>query len=134
MSIQRKNREIILQLLFAFDFGEGPSKELVSYLMYVLSATRKIVSASFERAQTVWEQRAALDEEIAHRSIAFDFERIGHVERNILRLGLFELRAEELPSEVVIAEALRLTKKFATPEAAAYVNAVLDHHHVTLSS
>lgn len=134
MSIQRKNREIILQLLFAFDFGGEPGEELVCCLMQVLSMTRQAVKAASEKAVEIWAERELLDNEISSRSEAFDFERIGRVERSILRLGLFELHAEELPSPVVIAEAVRLAKKFASPEAAGYVNALLDHHHVALSS
>src|SRR5690606_29501809 len=55
------------------------------------------------------------------------FERIPRVERNILRLAVFELLHDpSVPPTVAIAEAIRLTRKFATPEAATFINAVLD--------
>lgn len=67
-----------------------------------------------------------LDGQIAEVAQAWRLERLGAVERNILRLGLQELEAGETPAPVVIDEALRLTHWFAGSKAPAFINGVLD--------
>ena len=68
-----------------------------------------------------------IDAVIAKTSQSYAFERIQSVERNILRLAVYELLYDpEMPPKVALAEAVRLTRKFGSPEAAAFVNALLD--------
>ncbi len=71
------------------------------------------------------EQREALDAKIAAASQEYALDRISKVERNVLRLGVFELQSE-LPPKVALSEAIRLCRKFGSPEGADFVNAVLD--------
>lgn len=79
-----------------------------------------------ELARGVMEQRARLDEEIAAVAEHWRLERLGAVERNILRLGVHELLAGDPPAPVVIDEAVRLARWFAGAKAPAFVNGVLD--------
>ena len=68
-----------------------------------------------------------IDAVIVTHSQAYDLERIPRVERNIVRLGIYELLfSPDVPRKVVIAEAMRLARKFATKEAASFVNALMD--------
>jgi N utilization substance protein B len=67
-----------------------------------------------------------LDQEIARSADNWRLERIGAVERNILRLGAFELLEEQVPPAVAIDEAVRLAHWFAGPKAPGFVNGVLD--------
>ena len=65
---------------------------------------------------------------LAPCSLNYDFDRIQTVTKNILRLAVFELFFDpSIPPKVAIAEAIRLSRKFSTPESAAFVNALLDH-------
>ncbi len=127
MLAQKKFREIILQLLFSIDMGEGKQEEILPLLMRELSVSKKIVTQAFERATSIWEKRQSLDQKIGELSQTYDFTRIGRVEQNVLRLGVYELEAQEIDHEVAIAEAIRLARKFASPEAASFVNAILHH-------
>jgi len=77
-------------------------------------------------AERVAADVARLDAEIAQSAEHWRLERIGTVERNILRLGTLELLGEETPPAVAIDEAVRLAKWFAGPKAPAFVNGVLD--------
>ena len=71
--------------------------------------------------------REEIDPMIQKVSNEYVLERIALVERNIIRLAIHEmLISKDVPPKVVIAEAIRLARKFATPEAANYVNAILD--------
>ena len=63
---------------------------------------------------------------LAGQSKHWDVVRMALVDRNILRLALWELLADRTPRKVVIAEALRLAKEFSTAESARFINGVLD--------
>jgi len=67
-----------------------------------------------------------LDGEIAETADRWRLERIGVVERNILRLALHELQIDSAPARVVIDEAMRLARWFAGPKAPPFINGVLD--------
>ena len=69
---------------------------------------------------------AHLDEDIADAGENWRLERIGAVERNILRLGVYELSKAEVPPRVAINEAVRLAHWFVDSRAAPFVNGVLD--------
>jgi N utilization substance protein B len=77
-------------------------------------------------AVAVASELKALDEEIEAAAQNWRFERIGAVEKNILRLALHELRTEEVPPAVAIDEAIKLARWFAGPKAPGFVNGVLD--------
>lgn len=124
---QEKFREIIFQILYSQDIADCEPDHLSALLMKELSTTKKNLKLAWERVEQVRVHQEEIDEKIRAISQEWRFERIQLVERNILRLGVFELLYdEEIPPKVAIAEALRLTKKFSSPEASSYVNAVLD--------
>lgn len=124
---QQKFREIVFQILYSKDFGCEEKDEVVSLLMPVLKATKKAIKLASDRAAAIASALPEMDELIAKQSIAYDFNRISRVERNVLRLGLFELIHDPgIPPKVAIHEAVRLCRKFGTRESAHFINAVLD--------
>jgi N utilization substance protein B len=68
----------------------------------------------------------ALDDRIAAAADNWRLDRIGAIERNILRLGLYELLQGDVPAAVTISEAVRLAHWFAGSKAPGFVNGVLD--------
>lgn len=125
---QQKFREIVFQLLYSYDLGKSHEEDMLPLIMKELSVTRKAVKEAAERAQKIQEMWPEIDKEITQSSQSYTFERIQSVERNILRLGVYEiLYDEEIPPKVAISEAIRLARKFGSPESANFVNAVLDH-------
>jgi len=70
-----------------------------------------------------------IDKQIAAKSEHWRVERMTDVERNMLRLGIYELRLAELPAPVVIDEALELARQFSSDESLAFINGVLDAVH-----
>jgi len=75
--------------------------------------------------QGVLAQRDALDAELAEYSREWPLYRIAPLERNILRLALWEMKSGVTPPPVAIDEAVRLTKRYSTDEAGVFVNGVL---------
>jgi N utilization substance protein B len=70
-------------------------------------------------------QREELDVDLGRHSHDWVLSRMAPLERNVLRLGLFEVRSGLTPPEVAIDEAVRLAKRYATDEAGALVNGIL---------
>lgn len=124
---QQKFREIIFQLLYSADLVQGSRDEMTAMLMKELLVTKKIVKEAWTRVDQILAQLPTIDAAIAKTSHSYRFERIQSVERNILRIGAYELLYDpSIPPKVAISEAMRLAKKFGTPEATAFVNAILD--------
>jgi N utilization substance protein B len=76
--------------------------------------------------RTVQEQGTALDAELREVTMNWRLERLGAIERSVLRLGAAELARGETPPRVVIKEAVRLAERYGSVQSAKFVNAVLD--------
>lgn len=76
-------------------------------------------------ARAAWEDREAIDKIIADLAIDWPLDRIGKVDRGILRLAIQELKMGETPASVVIDEAVELAKKYSSGEAAKFINGIL---------
>lgn len=82
---------------------------------------------AWELVQGVWTRAGELDQHLARFSRNWRVDRMGRVERTILRLAIFELLYRtDVPAKVTIAEALDLTRQFGEDNAAAFVNGILD--------
>ena len=123
----QKFREIVFQILYCSDFPAAETEETAIMLMNELKVTKKSVLEAHEKTRQIQAKLFEIDAKIGAYATDYSFERILRVEKTILRLALYELLFEpSLPPLVAIAEAIRLTRKFGTPESARFVNAVLD--------
>ena len=125
---QQKFREIVFQLLYSQDIGRPNEALMTELMMAELAVSKKNVRLAQERVHHIQERLSEIDPLISSVSTSYDFDRIQSVAKNILRLGVFELFFDDqIPPKVAIAEAIRLSRKFNTPESASFVNALLDH-------
>jgi len=74
----------------------------------------------------VWTHRADLDATIASYATGWRVERMPAIDRNILRIGTYELLHTSTPAPVVINEAVELAKRFSTTKSGAFINGVLE--------
>jgi N utilization substance protein B len=124
---QQKFREVVFQMLYSLDVGPTSDEEMLPFLMKESATTKKTVKNAQERVREILAKKQEIDEKISKTSRSYLFERIQTVERNILRIGVFELLYDQkIPPKVAIAEAIRLARKFGTPESSSFVNAILD--------
>ncbi len=124
---QQKFREIVFQILYSQDLGKPSERDISDLIMKELAVTRKVVQKAQERVNEIIAIFEETDSMIASASVTYDFDRIQTVERNILRLGIYELFFDQsIPPKVAISEAMRLARKFGSPESANFVNAILD--------
>ena len=129
---QQKFREIVFQLLYSQDLAHPDDTLMIELMMAELAISKRSVRLAQERVQQILEHLPEIDALIASISTSYDFARIQVVTRNILRLAVFELLFDpQIPPKVAIAEAIRLSRKFNTPESASFVNALLDNLYHT---
>jgi transcription antitermination protein NusB len=124
----QKFREIVFQLLYSQDIGHSQEDAMIELIMNELSVTKKNVKLAQDKVNEIRQKLDEIDPMIASVSTSYTFERIQTVTKNILRLGVYELFIEQkAPPKVIIAEAIRLSRKFSSPESASFANALLDH-------
>jgi N utilization substance protein B len=82
--------------------------------------------SALEMAGGAWEQRAAIDAQIERLAPQWPPRRQPGVDRNLIRLAVWELTNTDTPPKVVLDEAIEMAKKFSTEQSPSFVNGVLD--------
>jgi transcription antitermination protein NusB len=124
---QQKIRELIFQLLYSDDFAKCQENDLIEMYMRQFNVTKKNLKIAVEMRDQIVARLPEIDSMLSEVADAYSFTRIPGIERNILRLGVFELFFRTgIPPKVAISEAMRLARKFATSESLSFVNALLD--------
>ncbi len=131
MGTRRTGRERALQALYQIDQNgtATPLESLEAAWSASDEAPRDPVAHTFalELVQGVREHLAGLDALIEEHSQNWRLERMQRVDRNVLRLGVFELKyRDDIPRKVTINEAIELAKLFGTEDSAAFINGLLD--------
>jgi N utilization substance protein B len=123
---ETRARARALQLLYAWDLQGRPPLGEVAANLAEPGVRGRCWQSGIELARRVVGEVDRLDQAIAATAEHWRLERLGVVERNILRLGTMELSGTPTPAPVVIDEAVRLARWFAGPQAPGFVNGVLD--------
>lgn len=124
---QQKYREIVFQLLYGQDLAFPQDENLQSLISKELKISKRAVKEAQLRVNSIIQNLEEIDSLIGETSQSYNFKRIPSAERNILRLAIYEIIFDDqVPPKVAIAEAIRLARKFSSPESATYVNALVD--------
>ncbi|HXV15198.1 MAG TPA: transcription antitermination factor NusB [Gemmatimonadaceae bacterium] len=127
MRVESRGRARALQALYAWDLRPGEDLTRVAVKVWddlaVAPDERKFAGGI---VRTVAASHDALDTGLMEVTDNWRLERIGAIERSVLRLGAAEIQRGETPPRVVIQEAVRLAERFGTAASARFVNGVLD--------
>ena len=136
MGQRRRSREVALQILYHMEVTESPPDEGIA-LHYELLTTGEdhevqaplVVRPFAERlVRGVHLHRDEIDQTLVSASENWRLDRMSIVDRNILRIALFEmLYCPDVPPKVSINEAIDIAKKFGSEDSGAFINGVLDH-------
>ena len=129
MGSRRKARECALQMLFAADVAEMPADDVVrSYWAELGESDLDETAREFATrlASRTLSNLELLDERIRSRAEHWRISRMAVVDRNILRLAVYEFLYEPTPRTVAINEALEIARRFSTYEATQFINGILD--------
>jgi N utilization substance protein B len=116
--------------------GRRAGRRQALFLLYQWDLTGQALASLYEGepdefaralAEAVASRAPALDRRITESSPDWPADRLGTLERNILRIGVYELEEETVPHEVAINEAVVLAKRYASEDAARLVNGILGH-------
>lgn len=126
---RRKARECALQMLFAHDLARTDSDQLTTSYWDELgdeSLDEKTRSFAVDIVVGTLKNLQAIDDRIKTRAEHWRIERMAIVDRNVLRLAVYEFLFKDTPHTVVINEALEITRRFSTYEATQFINGILD--------
>lgn len=129
MGTRRKARECALQMLFAADVAKTPENVLTrDYWNELGEADIDEATREFATRLAVGALREveAVDAKIRSRAEHWRIPRMAIVDRNVLRLAVYEFLFEQTPHTVVINEALEIARRFSTFEATQFINGILD--------
>lgn len=127
MKVESRARSRALQALYAWDMRPGQDLARVAGQVW-----DDLAVAPEERERAGWlihhllVDRAAVDRELVEVTANWRLERLGAIERSVLRLAAAELRHGETPPKVVIQEAVRLAERYGSEQSARFVNGVVD--------
>ena len=127
MGARRKARELALQMLYQFDLSSNPPQQIVDTFEELQKSkpnTREFATKIF---QGTIDNLAKIDEMIAAQADNWRIARMAVVDRNIIRMSIYELLNEpETPKLVIIDEAIEIGKKFGTQKSSQFINGILD--------
>jgi len=127
MSIRRKARELVLQSLYQSELNGKPVSETFLLLREHFEINKKALPYAAELVEGLVEHHGDLDQRISQQAKNWRMERMSLIDRNIIRIGVYELCfCAEIPTEVVINEAMEVAKRFSTDEAVPFINGILD--------
>jgi N utilization substance protein B len=146
MAARHRSRQRALQVLYQWDMTKRPVDEVIRAFYDTLDADKLAEEPMEEEdgepeeaatadgrdpfmeqlARGASEMASDIDHRITAKSAHWKLERMPIVDRNILRLGIYEMSRQDTPAAVVIDEALELARQFSGEESVAFINGVLD--------
>ncbi len=127
MGRRRKAREVALQVLFEIDALGIEAKEAIELFWRNFEAPREARTFSSRLIKGVCDKREQIDTLIATCSDNWTLNRMSRVDRNILRIAVYELLyCDDVPPKVTLNEAIDLGKDFGTENSGSFINGILD--------
>jgi transcription antitermination protein NusB len=137
MAARHRSRQRALQVLYQWDMTKQPVAQAISSFYDTLYSDESEEPEEQpgrdefmeELVKGTSEMAADIDHRISSKSENWRLERMPTVDRNILRLAIYEMSRQETPPAVVIDEALELARQFSGEESVSFINGILDAVH-----
>ena len=127
MRIESRARSRALQALYAWDMRPGQALDRVAVTVWDdLSVSPEERAIASRLVRVVMADSAKIDRELEAVTTNWRLERLGAIDRAVLRLAAAELSAGETPPKVVIQEAVRLAERYGSVQSARFVNGIVD--------
>jgi len=145
MAARHRSRQRALQVLYQWDMTKRPVEDAIRAFYDTLDADKvaeeRVEESDSDQGRDSYMEELAtgasamapdIDHRIARKSEHWKLERMPIVDRNILRLAIYEMSRQKTPAAIVIDEALELARQFSGEESVAFINGVLDAVHKEL--
>jgi transcription antitermination protein NusB len=127
MTRRTRGREIALQVLYQLEQNPGQGTDEVNRFIARRLREPKLCAFAHALVDGVLEHQLRIDALISEVAENWRLDRMAAIDRNILRLGAYELLyCDEVPTKVAINEALELAKRYSTAQSSRFVNGILD--------
>lgn len=127
MSRRSRAREIVLQVLYQDDLNADQPEEIrIRFINARLNQDKELVEFAEDLLAGVRRHRDAVDQHLGEIARNWKLSRMAATDRNVLRLGAYEILFAETPDRVAINEAIELAKRYGTNNSSQFVNGVLD--------
>jgi N utilization substance protein B len=127
MGTRRQARELAMQALFYMDMQNDASLQMLESFCENFLPPKKVQSFFMALVNGVLENRSEIDNLIERYSKNWKLNRMSGVDRNVMRIAVYELLCcEDIPPKVSINEAVDVGKKFGTEESGAFINGIMD--------
>lgn len=126
MARRSRAREVVLQVLFEDDLNPGRNPADADAFLGGRLAQPELAQFARTLLAGVRRNRPELDELLGRTADNWSLERMAVTDRNVLRLGAFEILYTDTPDRVAINEAVELAKRFGSAQSAQFVNGILD--------
>lgn len=126
MSRRSRAREVALQVLFQDDLNPGGNPAVADQFLQARLKSDDLISFGQSLVAGVRRNRAELDELLDRIADNWSLQRMATTDRNVLRLGAYEILYADTPARVAINEAVELAKRFGSAQSAQFVNGILD--------
>ena len=127
MGTRRKSRELALQALFQEELaGRAGLLDFEEFCAH-FQVNKKAIPYAHKLLNGVHEKRKAINQLISRYAENWRLERMSAIDRNILRLAVFELQyQDDVPTSVAINEAVEIAKRFSSDDSGPVINGILD--------
>jgi len=127
MSHRRKSREVTLQILYALDAMEGSVEETFSKFWENFDPQEDARQFAMLLTHGSWSKKEEIDATISQHSEHWSLSRMARVDRNILRMAVYELLyCPDIPPKVTLNEAIDLAKLYGSENSGSFINGILD--------
>ncbi|MHB1036681.1 MAG: transcription antitermination factor NusB [Pirellulales bacterium] len=126
MTRRSRAREIALQVLYQDDLNPGDNPHRADEFLQRRLRSPALVEFARVLVAGVRRNRQALDDRLSQTAEHWSVQRMAATDRNILRLGAYEILYGDTPGRVAIDEAVELAKRYGTAQSGSFVNGILD--------
>jgi transcription antitermination factor NusB len=127
MGQRRKARELALKALYLMDITDISIEEAKKIILYGNQLDEKILQFMENIIEGTTENKNQIDSLISKYTKNWEISRMSTVDRNILRIGTYEIiKTPETPISVIIDEAVEIAKTYSTSDSGKFVNGILD--------
>lgn len=127
MSRRSRAREIVLQVLYQHDLNpDQPEDVRLRFVNARLNNDKELIEFAKQLLAGVRKHQEAVDQQLEETARNWRLSRMAVTDRNVLRLGAYEILFSDTPDRVAINEAIELAKRYGTNNSSQFVNGVLD--------
>jgi N utilization substance protein B len=134
MGTRRKSRELAMEALFYMDMRESFTAQAMAHFRSARQVGARALPFFIELVEGVTANRSCIDAIIEQYSSNWKIGRMAGVDRNVLRIAVFEiLFCPEVPVKVSLNEAIDIGKRYGAEDSGAFINGILDSIHIALA-